>query len=467
MKPEVILLLEDNDERIAAFRAVVSQMEPGIELHQWSDAHAYIAESGQFHGRAVLISLDHDLVRMAGALRDPGDGLEVATWLAQQRPVCPVIVHSTNHERVESMLNELRFGGWTHERVAPHGDYWIEHRWRKRAEALIVEHRRGRALGSVGARVGLPSDHAVRMERACLSLEGLSVGDAFGECFFGPDEIFRSRVAGRMDPPSPWFFTDDTVMATSVVEALESFGGIERLALAKAFAARYMLDPRRGYGATAHAILRQIHDGVSWIDAAGRAFDGTGSLGNGAAMRVAPLGAYFAGDKARLVAEAIASAEVTHAHPEGKAGAVAVAVAAGWVTARSNSAPASTELLEAAYELTPDGETRRGIAAALRVPFVASPAHAARVLGNGSRISAPDTVPVCLWLAARHIDDYREALWTTVGIAGDIDTNCAIVGGIVALAVGRDGIPREWLESREPIPCRFPRGNMPTQHGVE
>jgi ADP-ribosylglycohydrolase len=137
------------------------------------------------------------------------------------------------------------------------------------------------------------------------------------------------------------------------------------------------------------------------------------------------------------------------------------------VTARSNSAPASTELLEAAYELTPDGETRRGIAAALRVPFVASPAHAARVLGNGSRISAPDTVPVCLWLAARHIDDYREALWTTVGIAGDIDTNCAIVGGIVALAVGRDGIPREWLESREPIPCRFPRGNMPTQHGVE
>jgi hypothetical protein len=40
MNPEVILLLEDNDERIAAFRAVVSQMEPGIELHQWSDAHA-------------------------------------------------------------------------------------------------------------------------------------------------------------------------------------------------------------------------------------------------------------------------------------------------------------------------------------------------------------------------------------------------------------------------------------------
>ena len=108
--------------------------------------------------------------------------------------------------------------------------------------------------------------------------------------------------------------------------------------------------------------------------------------------------------------------------------------------------------IEAAYELTPDGETRRGIAAALRVPFVASPAHAARVLGNGSRISAPDTVPVCLWLAARHLDDYREALWATASIAGDIDTNCAIVGGIVALSVGREGIPAEWLAAREPIP---------------
>jgi ADP-ribosylglycohydrolase len=452
MLSEVILILEDNDERIAAFRAAVTQLEPEAELRIWREAHTFVAEAGSFLHRSVLISLDHDLNRMAGATRDPGDGLEVASWLAQQKPVCPVIVHSTNHERVESMINELRFGGWPWERVAPHGKTWIEQSWRPKAEALIAALRQLHPEGATGICAGLPPDHAARMERASLAFEGLSVGDAFGECFFGPDDIFQSRIAGRFDPPSPWFVTDDTVMATSVVEALERFGGIERLSLAKAFAARYMLDPRRGYGGTAHGILRQIHEGVSWIDASGRAFDGTGSLGNGGAMRVAPLGAYFADNPKRLVTEANSSAEVTHAHREGKSGAVAVAVAAGWVAGQKKNSPGSPGLLEAAYELTPDGETRRGIAAALRVPFLASQAHAARVLGNGSRISAPDTVPVCLWLAARHLDDYREALWATASIAGDIDTNCAIVGGIVALAVGRSGIPSEWLAAREPIP---------------
>jgi len=31
----------------------------------------------------------------------------------------------------------------------------------------------------------IPSDHVERLQRARLSLEGLSVGDAVGECFFG------------------------------------------------------------------------------------------------------------------------------------------------------------------------------------------------------------------------------------------------------------------------------------------
>jgi ADP-ribosylglycohydrolase len=42
------------------------------------------------------------------------------------------------------------------------------------------------------------------------------------------------------------------------------------------------------------------------------------------------VGGYFADDMGRLVAEAAASSEVTHAHPDGIAGAVAVAVAAAW-----------------------------------------------------------------------------------------------------------------------------------------
>ncbi|WP_210408401.1 ADP-ribosylglycohydrolase family protein, partial [Allokutzneria sp. NRRL B-24872] len=74
--------------------------------------------------------------------------------------------------------------------------------------------------------------------------------------------------------------------------------------------------------------LRRIREGEPWRTVAGEAFGGQGSRGNGAAMRVAPLGAHFADDPARAAMEAALSAEVTHPHPEGVAGAVAVALAA-------------------------------------------------------------------------------------------------------------------------------------------
>ena len=84
-------------------------------------------------------------------------------------------------------------------------------------------------------------------------------------------------------------------------------------------------------------------------------------------------------------------------------------------------------------------------------PFDISIEPVVRLLGNGSRISCQDTVPFCVWVAANHLDDYQTAIVQTIRAAGDIDTNCAIVGGIVSLAVGREGIPADWLADREEL----------------
>jgi ADP-ribosylglycohydrolase len=73
------------------------------------------------------------------------------------------------------------------------------------------------------------------------------------------------------------------------------------------------------------------------------------------------------------------------------------------------------------------------------------------MLGNGSLVTAPDTVPLCVWMAARHLNDFKEALSQTICVGGDCDTNAAIVGGIVALSAGRESIPQDWLNAREPI----------------
>ncbi|MCC6336627.1 MAG: ADP-ribosylglycohydrolase family protein [Myxococcales bacterium] len=287
-------------------------------------------------------------------------------------------------------------------------------------------------------------------ERMQLSLEGLSLGDAFGERFFGPPGIVTGRIAAREVPPGPWAWTDDTAMALSLCEVLEAHGAVERDALAQAFARRFATEPMRGYGGGARDILTEIGRGTPWELAAGRAFDGQGSLGNGGAMRAAPVGAYFAEDLARVVEEARRSAEVTHAHADGQAGAIAVAVAAALVV-RGADGPS---LLRETLAHVPSGETRDALARALEVPLTTSPEVAAERLGSGARVLSWDTVPFSLWCAARHLDDFEAALWCTVAGLGDRDTTCAIVGGVVALRVGQAGLPAAWLTRREALPGR-------------
>ncbi len=300
----------------------------------------------------------------------------------------------------------------------------------------------------------VPADHTERLRRARLSLDGLSVGDAFGQQFFG-NPVRAELVANDPDvPPGIWPYTDDTEMALSILDVLRRNGQIVQSELARSFAERFMEDQGRGYGGTAQAILRRIGSGTPWEEASRGVFGGAGSMGNGGAMRAAPLGAYFADDYARAVEQARLSAEVTHAHPEGQAGAVAVAVAAAfaWNVRERVAAASGTQMLQCVLDLTPEGETRRGIEKAFSMDRDLSWQTAASWLGNGSQLLSQDTVPYCLWCAAKHLGDYREALWTTVSALGDRDTTCAIVGGIVALSVGPEAIPTEWLRAREPLP---------------
>ena len=290
------------------------------------------------------------------------------------------------------------------------------------------------------------------MARVRLALDGLSVGDAFGECFFQP-ALAQTLLRGeRSIPPAPWPYTDDTEMALGITEVLERHGRIHQDDLAHVFARRYRLNPHRGYGATAHQILAAIHRGERWHRVAPAAFGGQGSMGNGSAMRVAPVGAYFADDYAAVVEHARASAAVTHAHPDGHAGAVAVAIAAAWAWRnRENPVRSGTDMLETVLHHTPEGGTRRILVHAVEIPPEASPVTAASILGNGSKVVCWDSVPFALWCAARHHDHFENALWATLTALGDRDTTCAMVGGIVALATGHDAIPREWISAREPL----------------
>jgi ADP-ribosylglycohydrolase len=289
-----------------------------------------------------------------------------------------------------------------------------------------------------------------RLAQARLSLEGLSVGDAFGDRFFMHADTAQAFIGSRALPKEPWAFTDDTNMALSIYEVLRRYGQVDQDALAHSFARHY--DPSRGYGPAMHRLLAQIAAGDSWQRAASALFDGQGSYGNGAAMRVAPIGAYFAADLDRVVEQAQRSAEITHAHPEGIAGAVAVAIAAAFaVRLKDQPPPCRADFLDMILPFVPDSEVKSGIRRARDIQSRVVD-HVVGMIGNGYQISAQDTVPFTLWSAGEYLPDFENALWQTASALGDVDTNCAIVGGIVALYVGQESIPAGWIQMREPLP---------------
>jgi len=301
--------------------------------------------------------------------------------------------------------------------------------------------------------VSLPADRDERLARARLALDGLSTGDAFGECFFGNYTEVMRHIEQRDVPPSPWEYTDDTAMALSIYRCLDERGEIDRDWLAELFATEFAREPR-GYGGTARSILWAVHCGAAWQNAASEAFSGMGSMGNGGGMRVAPLGAYFADDVDELIRQARYSAEVTHAHPEGQAGAISIALAAAWAwnhrDAEGKVDP--KELIEFVVSGTPEGDTHSRLRRALNIPFEREAGIVGQMLGNGILVTAPDTVPFAVWCAARHCWDFTEALWTTASGFGDVDTTCAMVGGIVALSAGAKSIPPDWLQARGNLP---------------
>ncbi|MGV9264524.1 ADP-ribosylglycohydrolase family protein [Kitasatospora sp. NPDC003701] len=292
-------------------------------------------------------------------------------------------------------------------------------------------------------------------EPALDSLQGLALGDAFGDRWFSvPVDEAPAALAARLSRPAPWHWTDDTAMALVLVRHLLHRGEVHQDALADEFAEEYATAYGRKYGPSMHGVLRAIGAGADWRAVTAQQFGGQGSWGNGAAMRVAPLGAWFADDLDTVARQAELQAVTTHFHPEAVSGAVAVALAAALAArSRGQQPPGRVELLTEVADRLPDGDVRSGLRIAARLPGHTSVRHAAHVLGSGFRISAPDTVPFALWSAASRLDALPDAIWHTLEGWGDMDTTCAIAAGVVAARTGLAGVPTGWLDAREELPA--------------
>ncbi len=132
----MLLMLEDNTERLDRFHRVMGELAPELPFHVWRNAFAMIAEAGELLEQTTLISLDHDLEPDETGT-DPGDGYMVAQWLTAQAIIKPVVIHTSNGDRASWMAGEFDLSRWKHWRVIPFGDDWIEVDWKRTVRRLL------------------------------------------------------------------------------------------------------------------------------------------------------------------------------------------------------------------------------------------------------------------------------------------------------------------------------------------
>jgi poly(ADP-ribose) glycohydrolase ARH3 len=284
------------------------------------------------------------------------------------------------------------------------------------------------------------------------SMVGSALGDAIGQiAFHCPSEGGIRDLVPRLDS---LIYTDDTAMTIGLAESLVRTGELDEQHLGDTFRVNFRQEPWRGYASGPPTIFADVERRrIPYTVAAQGLFGGQGSFGNGAAMRVAPVGLLF-GDSPGLYQKARSSARVTHAHPVGIDGAAVQARAVAHAvrldpTLPFPAAPFCRDLLEFAW--TPEMKSKIEVLAHL-VSQEAPASVAARQLGKG--IAVHESLPFALFAFCRHAADYEACLFCSILHGGDRDTLGAMACAISGAFLGIDAIPQEWktrLENRHQI----------------
>ena len=208
-------------------------------------------------------------------------------------------------------------------------------------------------------------------------------------------------------------YTDDTVLSVATANAILDESGDysgQYLAYAQSY-------PNRGYGGNFAQMIKQ-----------GK-LEPYDSYGNGAAMRVSPVG-WIHPDIESTLASAKATAECSHSHEEGIKGAQAIASAIYWARCGSGKDDIMKHVEEFGYDLSKKvADFRQG----------------------QFDVTCQGTIPRCMAIL-NETDSFESAIRKTIVLGGDTDTNGAIVGG---MCDGLYGLPKR--EIIEAVYARIPK----------
>ena len=262
---------------------------------------------------------------------------------------------------------------------------------------------------------------------------GCAVGDALGSSF----GVFHGH------------WTDDTHMMIGVAESLIAKKGFDGNHMAWTFIKNYELEPWRGYASGPPRVFKWIKAGVPWNEAAKRLFGGMGSYGNGAAMRVAPVGLLYYDDFEKLRLVACGQSLITHTHELGVEGAVLQAFAVALAVKEDPSEGLDAHaFLGKLLGLATSSVYKEKLETALSLLNEKPDKHKV-VERLGNTVEAYNSVPTAIYCFLRNHESFKEAVSYAVSLGGDTDTIAAMTGAISGAYHGVTVIPEEWMNKLE------------------
>jgi poly(ADP-ribose) glycohydrolase ARH3 len=288
----------------------------------------------------------------------------------------------------------------------------------------------------------------IDIKAKCLGgMVGSALGDAIGELAFHYTN--REDLCIQLDRLREFRYTDDTAMSMGLAESILKKGDLNQQDLGETFKHNYQKEPWRGYASGPPTVFSMVQRlGITYTEAARSLFGGAGSFGNGAAMRIVPVGLFFH-DSPDLYVKACTSASVTHVHPLGMDGAAIQARAVSLAVSLDprDSFPLEVftdELIDLAR--TPEMKEKIVLLKEL-ICSDAPPSAAARELGR--TVAVHESLPFAFYSFLRHPKSFEDCLFCATLNGGDRDTLGAMACGISGAYLGIGSIPESWRQRLE------------------
>ncbi|KAK0055248.1 poly(ADP-ribose) glycohydrolase ARH3 [Biomphalaria pfeifferi] len=334
-------------------------------------------------------------------------------------------------------------------------------------------------------------------------LVGAVVGDCIGAIYEGHyakiqtsliieklKKLDKARENLKEDDEKPLSYTDDTAMTQSVALSLIQKGSFDAADMAKRFAEKFFKEPNRGYGGNIYKVFQELEDidPEDVFKPAAKQFNGSGSYGNGGAMRIspAPLFAFHANNDTKLQELVTSITRLTHTHHLAIHGAILVAHAIDQSLRCDTEVDVNKFIDDLITKLKPLEEkyvassvdeppTKKSVKRSLdeeETPYCAKLARMKEMLQDeslqkstiihdlGHDVAAVSSVPAAVLsflIATRKIpklkdlNQFEQTIIYAISLGGDTDTIATMAGAMAGALYGIESIPETWRACCESV----------------